>query len=133
MIQFVLKPLKGSPVQKMSVFFMPTIQPLLVTVSSAPTGFQYPAGEVLLCAAWLKKYHWFPACSAVPWKKIISCCKHTIFTNYHAYITIERWLKMQTIQFPRIVAVQKYRRDDVRAAWEVGHFATEEMDDEIFI
>ena len=44
-----------------------------------------------------------------------------------------RWLRMQTIQFPRIVAVQKYRRDDVRAAWEVGHFATEEMDDEIFI
>jgi hypothetical protein len=29
--------------------------------------------------------------------------------------------------------VQKYRRDDVRAAWEIGHFATEEMNDEIFI
>ena len=82
MIQFVLKPLKGSPVQKMSVFFMPTIQPLLVTVSSAPTGFQYPFGEVLLCAAWLKKYHWFPACSAVPWK-ITNCCKHTIFTMHN--------------------------------------------------
>jgi hypothetical protein len=69
MIQLVLKPLEGSPVQKMSVFFRPTIQPLLVTVSSAAPGigFQYPFGEVLLCAALLKKYHWFPACSAVPW------------------------------------------------------------------
>ena len=78
MIQLVLKPLEGSPVQKMSVFFRPTIQTLLVTASSAPIGFQYPFGEILLCAAWLKKYHWFPACSAVPWR--ISCYKYTMFT-----------------------------------------------------
>jgi hypothetical protein len=39
----------------------------------------------------------------------------------------------QTIQFPWIVVLHKYCWNDVRAAWEVGHFATEEMDDKIFI
>lgn len=61
MIQLVLMPWRGFPVEKMSVFFRPTLQPPLVTVSSAPMVFQYPFGEVLLCVAWLKKYHWFPA------------------------------------------------------------------------
>jgi len=115
MIQLVLKPLGGSPVQKMSVFFRPTIQPLLVTVSSAPIGFQYPFGAILVCAAWLKKYHWFPACSAVPWR--INCYKYTMFT-----MKVEKWMRMQTIQFPRAVVLQKNRWDDVRAAWEVGRF-----------
>lgn len=78
MTQLVLNPLKGSPVQKMNVFFRPTLQSLLVTVSSAPMGLQYPLGEVLPCAAWLNRYHWFPACSALPWK--ISYYKYTIFT-----------------------------------------------------
>lgn len=46
---------------------------------------------------------------------------------------VEKWMRMQTIQFPRAVVLQKNRWDDVRAAWEVGRFATEEMDDKIFI
>lgn len=45
----------------------------------------------------------------------------------------DQWMRVQTIQFPRIVVWQKYCWDDVRAAWKVGHFATEEMDDKIFI
>ena len=40
---------------------------------------------------------------------------------------------MQTIQFPWITVLQRYCWDDVRAAWEVGDFAMEKMDNKIFI
>jgi hypothetical protein len=47
---------------------------------------------------------------------------------------VERWMRiMQTIQFPWIIAVHKYCGDDVRAARDVGGFATEKMDNKIFI
>ena len=42
-------------------------------------------------------------------------------------------MRAQTIQFPRVVVLQKNCWDDVRAAGEVGRFATEEMEDKIFI
>lgn len=42
-------------------------------------------------------------------------------------------MRTQTVQLPRVVAVQEDRRDDVRAAREVGGFAAEEMDDEVFV
>jgi hypothetical protein len=69
MIQLVSVPLEGSPVEKTSVFFTPTLQPPLLTVSSAQTELQYPFGVTLLCFAWLKKYHWLPASSALPRRK----------------------------------------------------------------
>jgi hypothetical protein len=72
MIQFVSAPSEGSPVEKTSVFFRPTTTlqppPPLSTVSSAQTELQYPFGVALLCFAWLKKYHWLPASSALPRK-----------------------------------------------------------------
>lgn len=52
--------------EKTSVFFRPTLQPPLVTVSSAQTELQYPFAVTLLCFPWLKKYHWLPASSALP-------------------------------------------------------------------
>jgi hypothetical protein len=71
MIQFVSAPSEGSPpVEKTNVFFRPTTlqPPPLSTVSSAQTELQYPFGVALLCFAWLKKYHWLPASSALPRK-----------------------------------------------------------------
>jgi hypothetical protein len=50
MTQLVLIASKGSPMKKMRVFFRPTLQPPLITVSSA-MGFQCPFGEVLVCVA----------------------------------------------------------------------------------
>lgn len=43
------------------------------------------------------------------------------------------WVRTQTVQLPRVVAVKEDRRDDVGAAREVGGFAAEEMDDEVFV
>jgi hypothetical protein len=86
MIQLVSVPSEGSPVEKTSVFFTPTLQPPLLTVSSAQTELQYPFGVTLLCFAWLKKYHWLPASSALPRrrrKKKKICCQQSGPSHTH--------------------------------------------------
>jgi hypothetical protein len=118
MIQLVSVPSdsEGSPVEKTSVFFRPTLQPPLLTVSSAQTELQYPFGVTLLCFAWLKKYHWLPAPSALPRKRRFVASNQDPDKNEYI-ISLESVRYIHTIQFPWIIVIHTHCRDDVWLAW----------------